>query len=81
MGVIETLAKVLILLGVGLLLLGGLLWLIAKLPFLGNLPGDIRIEGTGFTCLMPLATSILLSILLTVLLNLFIRFVLPLLRH
>jgi hypothetical protein len=41
---------------------------------LGRLPGDIRIQTAGFTCVFPLVTSILLSILLTVILNVFIRF-------
>jgi len=72
---LDTMAKLLIGIGAALLLLGGLLWLASKTPFLGRLPGDIRIERPGFTCLIPLASSILLSILLTLLLNVIARLI------
>ena len=71
----ETMGKLMIVLGAALLLLGGLLWLLSKVPFLGHLPGDIRIERPGFTCLIPLVSSIILSILLTILLNIVVRIV------
>jgi hypothetical protein len=73
MNTLETIGKLLLLVGGGLILLGGLLWLLSKLPFLGHLPGDIRIEKPGFTCLIPLATSLLLSIVLTIVGNIIIR--------
>jgi len=69
----ETVGKFLVIAGGVLVLLGGLVWLLSKVPFLGHLPGDIRIERAGSTCLVPLASSIVLSILLTVLLNIVIR--------
>ena len=65
--------KWLMIAGGALLLLGGLVWLLSKIPFLGRLPGDIRIERSGFTCLIPLASSIILSILLTIVLNVIVR--------
>lgn len=65
--------KWLMIIGAVMLLLGGLLWLLSKIPFLGHLPGDIRIERPGFTCLIPLVSSILLSIVLTILLNIIVR--------
>ncbi len=40
---------------------------------LGHLPGDITISGANFTCFIPLATSIILSIVLTILLNVALR--------
>jgi hypothetical protein len=63
------------LIGVAVFLIGGTLYLLGRagLP-LGQLPGDIRIGGENVTCVIPLATSILISILLTVLLNLIVRF-------
>ena len=67
--------KWLMVIGAAMLLMGGLLWLLSKIPFLGHLPGDIRIERPGFTCLIPLASSILLSILLTILLNVIVRLI------
>jgi len=78
---LEMVGKWLIAAGAALLLLGGLLWLLSKLPILGHLPGDIRIERPGFTCLIPIASSILLSILGTVLLNLVIQIVRFLMRR
>lgn len=71
----ETIGKFLVIAGGGLLLLGGLLWLLSKVPFLGRLPGDIRIERPGFTCLIPLVSSIIISILLTILLNVIVQIV------
>ncbi len=69
-----TLGKWIILVGLGLTLLGGVIWLVGKtgLP-LGRLPGDIRIERDGFSFYFPLATSILISIGLTILLNVLAR--------
>jgi len=69
----ESLGRLLLLFGVVLVVLGGLLFLAGKVPFLGRLPGDIVIERKNFTFHFPLATSILLSILLTLLLSLFGR--------
>jgi hypothetical protein len=70
----STLGKWVVLLGLGLALLGGVIWIVGKtgLP-LGRLPGDIRIERDGFSFYFPLATSILISIGLTILLSLLAR--------
>jgi hypothetical protein len=70
----STLGKWVVLLGLGLALVGGVIWLVGKtgLP-LGRLPGDIRIERDGFSFYFPLATSILISIGLTILLNVLAR--------
>ena len=43
------------------------------LPWLGNLPGDIRIEGDKYNIYFPLASMILISILGTILLNVVLR--------
>jgi hypothetical protein len=43
------------------------------LPWLGNLPGDFRIEGEKYQIYFPLATMILISILGTILLNIVLR--------
>ncbi len=63
-----------VLAGLALAAIGGLIWLAGRsgLP-LGRLPGDIRIERGGFSCFVPIATSILISIILTVALNIIIR--------
>ncbi|HZX61364.1 MAG TPA: DUF2905 domain-containing protein [Candidatus Methylomirabilis sp.] len=69
----EEFAKVLVLFGIVLALLGGLLLLVGRIPFLGRLPGDIVIERGNITFYFPLATSILISVLLTLLFSLFGR--------
>jgi hypothetical protein len=69
----DSLARVLIVFGVVLALLGGLLLLAGKIPFLGRLPGDIIIHRENWSFYFPLTTSILLSILLTLLFSLFGR--------
>ena len=75
MNSLETMGKLLLIIGGAMIVLGGLLWLASKVSFLGHLPGDIRIEKPGFTCMVPLASSILISILLTVLLNIIVRLI------
>ena len=69
----DSLGKMLILFGVVLALLGGLLLVAGKIPFLGRLPGDIVIRRENWSVYFPLTTSILISILLTLLLSLFGR--------
>lgn len=67
--------RVLIALGLVFLVLGGLFVLLPRLGIsLGKLPGDFSFGFGQSACLIPLASSILLSILLTVGLNLLIRF-------
>ena len=72
MNSLETAARLLLIVGGALLLLGGLVWLFSKMPFAGRLPGNIRIERPGFTCLVPLASSVILSIVLTIVVNIVI---------
>lgn len=69
------LGKILVYAGLGLAVIGGLVLLLPRLGVpLGRLPGDIRYQSGQFTCLVPIATSILLSIILTIGLNLLARF-------
>lgn len=44
-----------------------------KIPLLGKLPGDIRIEKENFTLYIPLGTSLLISALLSLLFWIFRR--------
>jgi hypothetical protein len=69
----DWLGKMLILFGVVLALLGGLLLLLGKIPFLGRLPGDIVIRREHWSFYFPLTTSIVISILLTLLFSFFGR--------
>ena len=71
----ENIARYLVIGGIILILLGGGVYLAAKLgiPF-GRLPGDIRIERGSGIFYFPVVTSCLLSIVLTVVLNIIVRF-------
>ena len=69
----DSLGRMLIILGAVCLVLGGLLVLGGKLPFLGRLPGDIVIRRGNWSFYFPLATSLVVSVLLTLLLWLFGR--------
>ncbi|MFP4323450.1 MAG: DUF2905 domain-containing protein [Anaerolineales bacterium] len=75
---LESFGRLLFLLGAGIALLGLVLLGASQVPFLrgfGNLPGDIRIEGNGFTCFAPIVSMLLLSIILSVILNVIARII------
>jgi hypothetical protein len=64
--------------GIVLAVLGGLLMLLGRFPLfsqIGRLPGDIRIEGQGFSCFIPIVSMILLSVILTIIVNIVIRLI------
>jgi hypothetical protein len=69
--------RMLVLLGVVLVVVGGLLWLGSalggKVPFLGRLPGDIHVQRGNWSFYFPLTTSIVLSLVLTLILALLSR--------
>jgi Protein of unknown function (DUF2905) len=69
----DSIARMLIILGVVLALVGGLLFLVGKIPFLGRLPGDIVLRREHWSLYFPLTTSILISLVLTLLFSLFGR--------
>jgi len=54
----------------GLVIAGiGLVWILApSIPWLGHLPGDIRIERENFRFYFPLVTCLLLSLVLSLVL-------------
>ena len=64
------LGKTLIISGIVLAVLGGLIMLSGHIPWLGKLPGDIRIKRDGFSFYFPLTTCIIISILLTLIFRL-----------
>jgi hypothetical protein len=69
----DDIAKLLVVFGIVIVLIGGALLVIGRVPFLGRLPGDFTFSSGGFTCFFPLATTIILSILLTLVLNIVAR--------
>ncbi len=67
-GCVNDAAKLLMLAGTALLVLGAILWASGKMGLpLGRLPGDISIVRGNFRFYFPLVTSLLLSALLTLL--------------
>ena len=72
---LEPIARLLMIAGIIIFLVGGLVFLASRLGLnLFQLPGDIRFQSNNLTCIIPLVSSILISIVLTVALNLIIRF-------
>ena len=65
--------KLLIVLGGITVVVGVLVLLAARIPWLGRLPGDVVVQRGPVTFYFPVVTSIVVSIVLTVLLNLFLR--------
>ncbi len=57
--------KLLIVIGLGLVVVGTLMWVLAKTTGLGHLPGDILVQKRNFTFYVPLTTCILLSLILS----------------
>ena len=70
---LQSMGRMLLLVGVIIVIIGGLFLLLGRVPFLGQLPGDIRVQRGNWGCYIPLATSILLSIILTIVLNILAR--------
>ena len=70
---LDSLGRVLLVVGLAIAGLGLLLVLGARIPFLGQLPGDFSFERGNARFYFPLATGILLSIVLTVVLNVVLR--------
>lgn len=71
------LGKLLVGLGLVMILVGGALLLggnsAGKVPWLGRLPGDIRIERGNWSLYVPIATGLVISVILTALFALFGR--------
>jgi len=65
--------RTLIIAGLALVVLGLLVSLLPRLPWLGRLPGDIWIKRDHFSFFMPITTSLLLSLAVSLLLWLFRR--------
>ncbi len=67
-------AKIIIMIGAVLVLIGVVILFIQKVPFLGKLPGDILIKRGNFTFYFPLATGIIISIIVSLILYIINRF-------
>jgi len=69
----QHIGRLLVIVGFATAVVGVLIIVSAKLPWLGRLPGDIVFHRKNFTFYFPLATSILISLLLTLLFWIFGR--------
>ena len=58
-------SKIILLVGLGLIVLGAIVWVLGKLGFRG-LPGDIRSESDKVKIYVPIVTCIVLSVVLTI---------------
>ncbi len=67
------LGRWLVMMGIVIALVGVVLLFADRIPWLGRLPGDIRIERGNWRFYAPLGTSLLVSIILSLLLALFRR--------
>ena len=73
MGDLQTIGRWLVIAGVALTVVGATIWLLGRFTNLQGLPGTVKIEIPGLTCVIPLLGSIVLSILLTIVINLILR--------
>ena len=69
----EAIGRLLLVTGAVIALVGLLLILVGKVPYLGRLPGDILVQKRNFTFYFPLVTMLILSLVLTLVLNLVLR--------
>jgi ribose/xylose/arabinose/galactoside ABC-type transport system permease subunit len=70
---VPELGKFLVILGAVIVVLGLLLWTGIGTPWLGRLPGDIRIERGNSAFYFPIVTCIIISIVLSLIFSLFRR--------
>ena len=71
----DDLGKWVVVAGIALIFVGGLMWLLGRIPFFGNLPGDIRIQTQNVSCFIPIVSMIIVSVVATIILNIIIRIV------
>ncbi|MFH1201835.1 MAG: DUF2905 domain-containing protein [Candidatus Omnitrophota bacterium] len=70
---INQIAKLLIVLGLFLVILGAVIYIVSKIPGAGKLPGDILITKKNFTFYFPLVTCLLISLILSLIMFLWSR--------
>jgi len=70
----DSLGRWMVVIGLGIAGIGVLMVLLSRIGIpIGRLPGDIRLQGENMTCLIPIASMILISLLLTIALNILLR--------
>jgi hypothetical protein len=74
----QSVGRILLIFGIVVAILGGLLMIFGQsslLSKLGNLPGDVRIEGQGFSCFIPIGSMFIISLFLTIIINVVVRLI------
>lgn len=66
---LSDLGKALLLVGGAIVVLGVLLLVLGRVPFLGRLPGDIAVRRGNTSFYFPIVTCLVLSVILTVVVN------------
>lgn len=69
----DQLGKLLIIAGGAVLLVGLAFLLLGRTNFIGRLPGDFTFSNGNFTCVVPLASMLIISLLLTLIANVVLR--------
>jgi membrane protein implicated in regulation of membrane protease activity len=67
------LGKSLVVIGVVIAVVGAVLMLAGRVPWVGRLPGDIYVQRGNWSFYFPVVTSLVLSVILTLLFWLFGR--------
>lgn len=70
---LESIGRLLLYLGGGLVVMGLVLVVLGRVVDLGSLPGDVSYKGENVRIYVPIGTMLVVSIVLTVLLNLLLR--------
>jgi hypothetical protein len=70
MNALDSLGRMLLILGATLVVVALLLLLLARVPQAGRLPGDLRFQWGSGSCYFPVVTAVVVSILATLVLNL-----------
>jgi hypothetical protein len=69
MGGLEPIGRSLVVIGVFITILGAIMLLTPRVPWLGRLPGDIVIRGENAIIYIPITTMLIASVVLSVVLN------------
>jgi hypothetical protein len=67
---LEPLGRALVVIGLFITVLGAIMILTPRVPWLGRLPGDIVIQRDDLTIYIPITTMLVVSVVLSVVLNL-----------
>jgi hypothetical protein len=70
---VENFGKLLVAIGVVVVAAGGVIWLLGRLFGSQSLPGTLRLNFPGGSCMIPILASILISLVLTAVLNVLAR--------